>query len=77
MIKTFTKDDLIRYLYHETTETETKEISNALLFDAELRSVYAELNAVKQQLDQSRLEPSASTIGNILNYARQQDKAAI
>ncbi len=72
MIKTFTKDDLIRYLYHETTETETKEISNALLFDAELRNLYAELNAVKQQLTNARLEPSIQTVMNILDYARSK-----
>ena len=43
MIKTFTQTDLIRYLYHETTEKERKEIDNALICDSELRALYNEL----------------------------------
>ena len=70
MIKTFTQTDLIRFLYHETTEKETREINNALLCDSELQILYNELCSVKKDMDQSRLEPSSSTVLNILSYAR-------
>jgi hypothetical protein len=75
MIKTFTKDDLIRYLYHETTEKEEQEIKHALLFDAELRTAYSNLCAMKNELDNARLEPSPKTVMNILDYSRSKSAA--
>lgn len=70
MIKTFTQNDLIRFLYHETSEEETKEINKALLCDGELQTQYKELNATRKELDAARLEPSSEVVENILNYAR-------
>ncbi len=70
MIKTFTQNDLIRFLYHETSEEETKEINKALLCDSELQTQYKELNATRKELDAARLEPSSEVVENILNYAR-------
>jgi hypothetical protein len=70
MITTFTQKDLIRFLYHETTEEETREINKALLCDSDLQAQYKQLNAGKQVLDATQLQPSASTVLNILNYSR-------
>lgn len=70
MIKTFTQDDLIRFLYRETSEEETKEINKALLCDSDLQARYKELNALHKQLDKAKLEPSTDSVQNILNYAR-------
>jgi hypothetical protein len=70
MIKTFTQNDLIRFLYHETTEQEEREINKALICDSELQEQYKELIATKNQLDVARLEPSAMVVENILNYSR-------
>lgn len=70
MTQTFTQDDLIRYLYHETTEKETREINKALICDSELQMQYKELVATKKQLDIIRMEPSAGCVNGILNYAR-------
>jgi hypothetical protein len=70
MIKTFTQNDLIRYLYHETTERETKEINKALICDAELQEQYNELTATKNRLDEARMVPSALVVNNILNYSQ-------
>jgi hypothetical protein len=70
MIKTFTQNDLIRFLYHETSEQETKEINKALLCDSELQAQYKELNASKNMLDETHMQPSASTVLSILNYSR-------
>ncbi len=71
MTKTFTQADLIRYLYHEITEEEEREINKALLCDAELRQQYAALVAMKKEMDQAMLEPSDETVENILNHAKQ------
>ncbi|MBX2895519.1 MAG: hypothetical protein KF763_08750 [Cyclobacteriaceae bacterium] len=70
MTKTFTQNDLIRFIYHETSEEETREINKALLCDSNLQAQYNELNATHQHLNQAKLEPSAASIQNILNYAR-------
>lgn len=70
MTKTFTQNDLIRFIYRETSEEETREINKALLCDSDLQAQYKELNATYKQLNQAKLEPSATSIQNILNYAR-------
>ena len=70
MIKTFTQNDLIRYIYHETSEEETKEIDKALICDSELQLQFKELLAVKRQMDDSTMQPSATVVANILNYSR-------
>ncbi|MCC6834054.1 MAG: hypothetical protein IT213_03630 [Cytophagales bacterium] len=69
MTKTFTQNDLIRFIYRETSEEETKEINKALLCDSNLQAQYKELNDAYKQVDQAKLEPSAASIQNILNYA--------
>ena len=70
MIKTFTQTDLIRYLYHETTEAESKEIDKALLCDGELQALYKDLCLMKKEMDDAQLQPSASTVLNILSYSK-------
>jgi hypothetical protein len=61
---------LIRYLYGEATEEESREINHALLCDAGLRQKLDALEEVKQQLDEAALEPSSATVLNILAYSR-------
>jgi hypothetical protein len=70
MIKTFTQDDVIRYVYHETSESETLEIEQALLCDAKLQEVYNEINGVVGQLNKNMKAPSQQAINNILKYAK-------
>lgn len=70
MTKTFTQDDVIRYIYDETSETENAEIEQALICDAHLQEMYKELNAVKRQLDHSLKQPSDSIIQSIMNYSK-------
>ncbi len=62
----------MRYLYHETSEKEAREINNALLTDNELRELYLSMQAVKAGLDTARLEPSAGTVSNILRHSRSE-----
>jgi hypothetical protein len=73
MIKTFTQNDLIRYLYHETTEKEEQEINKALLSDSELRAMYTSMTAIKKEMDKTQLEPSPATVLSILSYSRSEE----
>ena len=72
MTKTFTQNDLMRYLYHETTEKEEQEINKALLSDSELRAMYTSMSTIKKEMDSAQLEPSPATVLNILSYARTE-----
>ena len=77
MIKTFTLDDLIRFLYHETSEEESREINRALLCDSELQALFNELKTTIKQLDDAQLEPSPSVLLNILSYSRSVGQKAV
>jgi hypothetical protein len=70
MIKTFTQDDLIRFLYRETTEEENLELTRALKQDAELALQFNELQSLIQKLDDTLVEPSKKVIDSILNYSK-------
>ena len=72
MIKTFTQNDLMRYLYRETTQKEEQEINKALLTDNELRELYQSMSAMKMEMDKAQMEPSSSTVLNILSYSRNE-----
>lgn len=70
MIKTFTQDDLVRYIYKETTKEENFEIEQAMLFDEVLADEYDELKSVVSSLDAIQVEPSARSVETILSYSR-------
>ena len=70
MIKTFTQNDLIKYIYHETTEKERKDIEEALLFDNELFESYRKIAEITEELDRIESSPSDKVVNKILNYSK-------
>ena len=52
MTKTFTQNDLIRYIYDETSNAESTEIQQALFCDGSLQEEYKSLSRVKSLLDE-------------------------
>ncbi len=70
MIKTFTPNDVIRYVYEETLEEENELIASLLLTDTELQEFYYELLAIKNDLNKVYFGPSESVTQQILEYAR-------
>jgi len=70
MTKTFTRNDLIRYIYQETTESEKNEIEQELLLDNKLFEEYKNLAEVSMELDRIELSPSQKTINKILNFSK-------
>lgn len=68
---------MIKFLYHETSVEETKEINKALLCDSELQAMYNELKSAIGQLDRDQMEPSSLAVLNILAYSKSlQEKGA-
>ncbi len=70
MTKIFTHDDLIRYVYDETTIEENRLIEKALAIDNALLEQYQELQGLKEQLDGSMLAPSEKVVNAILEYSK-------
>lgn len=67
----FTPEDLLLYLYKETSETQTKAIETALAKDWTLREKLAVLKDSMNRLDKLTLAPRTEVVLNLLNHARE------
>lgn len=70
MTKTFTPNDVLRYLYKETSELESQTLEREMLIHTDLIDQYVRLADTKEELDHVRLSPSENTIQAILEYSR-------
>ena len=70
MTKTFTQDDLIRYIYSDMDQKEKLQIENAMICDNELLEQYHQLRALVNEIDKTKVEPSEGVISNILDYSK-------
>ncbi len=68
----FTPEDLIRYLYKETSYEQTTAIEAALEKDWTLREKLNVLKASMQRLDKLTVSPRTQVVLNVLNHAREQ-----
>ncbi|MGB3006543.1 MAG: hypothetical protein WBC06_08550 [Chitinophagaceae bacterium] len=68
----FTPEDLLLYLYKETTTDQTAEIEAALEKDWTLREKLNVLKASMQRLDKLTESPRTQVVLNVLNHAREQ-----
>jgi hypothetical protein len=72
----FTQEDLLLYLYKETTPEKTVAITAALASDWTLKE---QLNALKSStcfLDEELVAPRIEIVQNVLNYARETMETA-
>jgi hypothetical protein len=67
----FTPEDLLLYLYKETSSKQTDAIEAALEKDWTLREKLEVLKASMQRLDKISLSPRTESVLNVLNYARE------
>lgn len=68
----FTPEDLLLYLYKETSETETAAIEAALEKDWTLREKMNVLKASMRRLDRITESPRTQIVLNVLSYAREK-----
>lgn len=73
----FTPEDLLLYLYNETTLLKTNAIEEALKKDWTLREKLAVLKASKERLDKIVESPRIEVVLNVLNYAREKSAAEV
>ena len=71
MIK-FTQEDLIRYLYKETSKQKTAAIKAALETDWNLQENYQNLLSSHRNLNNLSLSPRQEVVNNILDYAAKK-----
>ncbi len=67
----YTTEDLIQYLYHETTEEQTLAIKKAIENNYELQEKLKALENSKQGLDSILESPREQSVLAILNYAKK------
>jgi hypothetical protein len=68
----FTPEDLLQYLYKETSPDMTAAIEDALQKDWTLREKLAVLKTSKERLDRIVVAPRTEVVLNVLNYAREK-----
>lgn len=71
----FTQEDLLQYLYNETSTQQTAAIKAALEEDWNLREKFELLRASQHTLETIKLSPRQQTIDNILSYAEKSIEA--
>jgi hypothetical protein len=71
MIKIYTEDDLLNYIYKETNPQESLSIENAINEDDALRTIYLELLEGIDLLNKTYFRPSEINLENILQKAKE------
>jgi hypothetical protein len=67
----FTPEDLLQYLYNETSPAQTAQIKAALETDWSLREKFEVITSAQSRLEALKMSPSQKTIDNILSYAEK------
>ena len=67
----FTPEDLLQYLYKETSTEKTAAIKAALESDWSLREKFEVISTGSKRLEAITLSPRKKTIDNILAYAEK------
>jgi len=68
----FTPEDLLQYLYKETSPQQTAAIAEALLHDWTLREKLNVLSVSMDRLENILEAPRTEVVLNVLNYAREK-----
>jgi hypothetical protein len=65
-------EELVRYLYNETSEQETAAIKAALPNDINLRKSFEELLSAQESLNEINLSPWPKAVNKILKYSSKK-----
>ena len=70
----FTQEDLVQYLYNETSTEKSAILKAALETDWILREKFEVLSSAINGLEKLTLSPRKTAVDNILNYAERSVK---
>lgn len=71
MTRKFTPNDLVRFIYKETSGSETLAIMDALNEDPQLADIYEDLIEGYVQMPKVSFSPSNATLKQILGYSKE------
>lgn len=77
MTKTITRDDVLRYIFRETSKEENLAIENELLKNATLMDYYKQSVESIYEVQSLALEPSEKAVSKILNYSESMKPISI
>lgn len=77
MTKTFTENDLVRFLYGELNENDSYELQQQMAGDVNIQRKLEELRLLHTELDRIALSPSKRTIDKILRYSQEYQKQSV
>jgi len=69
MTKTRTQDDVLRYIYKETSNEEAVAIEKQLLLNDCMMDFYNQTKEIIKMMNEFQLEPSVNSQNNILDYS--------
>jgi hypothetical protein len=69
MTKTITRDDVLRYIFNETSEEENLAIEKQLIVNSVLMDFYRKSNETLKSIQNIQLEPSEISTNAILDYS--------
>ncbi|MFY0600905.1 MAG: hypothetical protein JXR03_14620 [Cyclobacteriaceae bacterium] len=70
MTKTFTENDLVRFLYGELNEEESAELKQALITSPALQEELNNLQEVTNGLKKVSYKPSRKSLDRILDFSK-------
>ena len=69
MTKIITQDDVLRYIYKETSNEETIAIEKQLLVNASLVDFYNQTKETNRRINELQFEPSINFLNKIVDYS--------
>ncbi len=72
MTQLFTPEDLIQYLYKETTPAQSLAIEQAMEADWTLREKFEVIKKAHARLEKFKISPRVETILDVLRYANKE-----
>lgn len=76
-MQSITSEDLLLYLYGETTPQQSKEIASALQNDWDVKEKYELLKGSIDELNEISYAPEQKTIDKIMEYAQKSTEMLV
>ncbi len=70
MTKTFTENDVVKYVYNELSDFKRAEFEKTLMYNAAMAEYVNEMIIMKETVDRVKKEPSDRVINNIMEYSK-------
>lgn len=69
MTKTFTSDDVVRYVYEETSPEENLLIEESLMAEPDMMTFFLSALELRSLMNKIERQPRQGTVQSILNYS--------